>query len=80
MKLITTKVSCRGCNTAAILELKQPGYFSPAFVPFKCTKCGSKLLAEIRREWFQNKINIRVKMLAHTQTLLNMLKRRQASA
>lgn len=78
MKLITTKVNCRGCETSAIIECKSPSLFAPAFIPFKCTKCGSKCLAEIRREWFKKKIHIRVKMIAHTQTLMNMLQRRHA--
>lgn len=78
MKLIRTKVNCRGCDTGTLIELQTPGLFSSSFIPFKCTKCGSKCLAEIKREWFKKKIHIRVKMIAHTQTLLNMLQRRHA--
>lgn len=80
MKIATTRVNCRGCNTGTIIEFEAPGFFKPAVVPFKCSKCGSKLAAHIKRRLLQNKIDIKVVMVAHTQTLLNILNRRRLNA
>lgn len=76
MKLIKVRVNCRGCSKGADIECEHPGLFGTRNAPFKCSKCGSKLLAEIRKPIFSKKIEIRVKMLEHTKTLLNILKRR----
>lgn len=81
MKLIQIRVNCRGCNTGHSLETKYPGLFTKSVAPFKCTRCGSSLIAEIKAPIFnRKKIEIRVKMIKHTQTLLNILNRRKISA
>lgn len=80
MNIITTKVNCRGCQTGATLKFKSPSVFSKAEVPFTCKKCGSELMATVKRDFLRRKIMIKVNMINHTQTLLNILKRRQASA
>lgn len=78
MNLIKTQVQCRGCQRAATIELAMPGLFSPRQVPFKCARCGSQLVAEVKRRWFQSKIDVRVKMVQHTKTLLSILNKRAA--
>lgn len=80
MKLIKTQVQCRGCQKCVTVECKYPSVFSKTLIPWKCAKCGSKLLAEIRKPWFTQKIEIRIKMVEHTQTLLNMINRRKQQA
>jgi hypothetical protein len=76
MKLIKVQVQCRGCKKGVALECEHPSLFKARNVPFKCFKCGSKLLAEIRKPWFKRNVEVRVSMLEHTKTLLNILKRR----
>lgn len=76
MKLIKIGVNCRGCQKGVALDCEYPGLFSTRHVPFKCARCGSKLVAEIRRHLFSKKLDCRVKMVEHTKTLLNILKRR----
>lgn len=75
MRLITTRATCK-CGTAHTVEVKAPGLFA-SFAPFTCKKCGSKSLAEIKRQgFFSKKILVRTKLISHTSTLLNILKRR----
>lgn len=76
MRIATTKVQCRGCQAAATLKFEAPSFFQTAKVPFTCKKCGSDLLAFIKKEPFRDRIAIKVNMVKHTQTLLNILKRR----
>lgn len=80
MKLLSTRVNCRGCQSGETVQFQSPRLFGSRYVPFTCKKCGSKCVAEIKREWLKNKINVRIKMITHTQTLLNILKKRRSHA
>lgn len=77
MKLIKTQVQCKGCQRNHTIECNYPGLFSKVLAPWKCARCGSQLLAEIKKPWFQPKILIKVTMVQHSKTLLNMLNRRK---
>lgn len=77
MKIATTRVQCRGCQTTETIKFKAPSLLSPATIPFKCKKCGSECVAEIRRGLSSKQIKVKVNLIQHTQTLLNILKRRR---
>lgn len=77
MKLYKTKVNCRGCQKGAVITFEEPSTMMASIIPFTCEKCGSELVAHVKRKWFQDKIDIKVNMVKHTQTLLNILKRRK---
>lgn len=80
MKFITTKVNCRGCQNQEIIECAEPGIIIPTVTIFKCKKCGSKCAANISRSITRRKIMVKVNMIEHTKTLLNILNRRQKNA
>ena len=85
MRTYEAKVNCK-CGAEQKIRFTAKCYFKPRSSRMKCTACDSDIFVSIKQAlvrhkgMWQQRLATHVKLIKHTEKLLNLLKEREANA